>query len=108
METMNAAVQNGTEIIMLSSAEHESLKAENNALKAEIETQKAYISELEKKLSWFMEQFHLNQARRFGASSEGSNDEVLAQMSLLFNEPEAALPQPEKEEGTTVRAHTRK
>ena len=108
MEMMNATVQNGTEIIMLSSAEYESLKAENAALKAEVETQKAYISELEKKLSWLMEQFHLNQARRFGASSEGSNDEVWEQMSLLFNEPEATLPQTEKEEGTTVRSHKRK
>ena len=108
MEAMNATVQKGAEIIMLSSAEHEALKAENSALKAEIETQGAYISELEKKLSWFMEQFRLNRARRFGASFEGANDDVLEQMSLLFNEPEATLPQVEEEKGTTVRAHTRK
>ena len=57
-----------------------------------------------------MEQFRLSQNRRFGASSEGSSEEVLDQLSLLFNEAEvtAVVEEKEPEEKPEVRAHARK
>ena len=97
METINVTATSNTEMIQISRAEYEGYQ-----------TQKAYISELEKKLNWLMEQFRLNQHRRFGASSEHSKEEVLEQMSLLFNEAEVLAKQPESEKTSEVRAHTRK
>ena len=104
MDTFTNNTTSNTETITISRAEYE-------AQKAEIAGLKAYISELESELNWFKEQFRLAQNRRFGASSEGSSQEVLDQMSFLFNEAEATAEteeekQPEKE--TVVRAHRRK
>ena len=94
METMNVTATSNTEMILISRAEYEA--------------QKAYIKELETKLNWLMEQFRLNQHRRFGASSEHSSEEVLEQMSLLFNEAEVLSEQPGSEKTSVIRAHTRK
>ena len=104
MDTFTNHTTSNTETITISRAEYE-------AQKAEIADLKAYISELESKLNWFMEQFRLAQNRRFGASSEGSSQEVLDQMDLLFNEAESTADAEEKEpqeRETVVRAHTRK
>ena len=98
METMNVTVTSNTEMIQISRAEYEEYQAQKN-----------YIAELETKLNWLMEQFRLNQHRRFGASSERSSEEVMEQMSLLFNEAEVlAAAQPETVKTSVIRAHTRK
>jgi hypothetical protein len=52
-------------------------------------------AELTAKLNWFMEQFHLNQHRQFGTSSEKTNPDQLQ----LFNEAEAEA-QPSLKEPT--------
>ncbi len=52
-------------------------------------------AELTAKLNWFMEQFHLNQHRQFGTSSEKTNPE----QQQLFNEAEAEA-QPSSKEPT--------
>ena len=108
MDTFIETTTSNTETITISRAEYE---AEIAKFKSEIADLKAYNSELESKLNWFMEQFRLAQNRRFGASSEGSSQEVLDQMSFLFNEAESAVDAEEKEpreRETVVRAHTRK
>jgi transposase len=81
----------------------------NNAkiaeLEAEIKQLKSRISELEILNNWYLEQFRLSQLRRFGASSEKSENSL--QLSL-FNEAElfsTYTPEPELE---TVIAHKRK
>ena len=59
--------------------------------RAEYEADKAYISELEQKNRWLMEQFRLFRKKQFGASSEKATQEIYEQLSLLFNEAEACL-----------------
>src|SRR5690625_3397631 len=53
------------------------------------------IEELTAKISWYEEQFRLNQERRFGPSREKTNPEQLS----IFNEAEKES-RPEKEEPT--------
>ena len=73
METMNVTT-NSAELVMIPREEYDAMKA--------------YIAELESKLNWLTEQVRLSRVRRFGASSEAAGQEVLEQMSLLFNEAE--------------------
>ena len=75
---------------------------------AEYDAMKAYIAELESKLNWLTEQVRLSRVRRFGASSEAAGQEVLEQMSLLFNEAEFHADEAVKAEKTVVREHERK
>ena len=81
--------------------------------RAEYEADKAYISELEQKIQWLMEQLRLIRKKQFGSTSEKASEEVLEQLSLLFNETEvyAAETEAQKEEAAPVvevRPHTRK
>ena len=106
METMHISRTKPGETVTISRAEYEKLARENAELKA-------YISELESKLNWFMEQFRLSQNRRFGASSEAASEEVMEQLSFLFNEAEYHADETEaeetaKEETVVVRSHERK
>lgn len=104
MDTFTNNTTSNTETMTVSRAEYEALKTENADLKA-------YISELESDLNWFKEQYRLAQNRRFGASSEGSSQEVIDQMSFLFNEAESTADAEEKEaqeRETEVRGYTRK
>ena len=54
--------------------------------RAEYDADKAYISELEQKNQWLMEQLRLIRKKQFGSTSEKASEEVLEQLSLLFNE----------------------
>ena len=111
MDTFTNKTKSNTGTIMVSCAEYEAQRAETTKLKSEIADLKAYISEMERDLNWFKEQFRLAQNRRFGASSEGSSQEVLDQIDLLFNEAESTVDSEEKgqqERETEVRGHTRK
>ena len=105
METMNG-MTSGTETITISRVEYE-------ACLRKLEANAAYIAELEKKLNWLMEQFRLNQARRFGASSEKSSHEAMETIGFLFNEAEVQADQSTSDQGEkgkehVVREHTRK
>ena len=100
METMNVTT-NPAEIVMVPRTEYDVLTRENADLKA-------YVSELESKLNWLTEQVRLSRVRRFGASSESAGQEVLEQMSLLFNEAEFHADEAAKPEKSVVREHERK
>ena len=79
--------------------------------RAEYDADKAYISELENKNQWLMEQLRLLKKKAYGASSEKASEEVYEQLSLLFNEAEAFVDAEAREEAKTpaveVKAHTR-
>ena len=91
METRIAETRN-TEAITALCAENEALKAEN--------------AELSQKVDWLMEQLRLSRQKRFGASSEKTDEDGLEQLSLLFNEAEVHVEQ-EKSEPVAVAAHVR-
>ncbi len=75
--------------------------------RAEYDADKAYIAELEQQRQWLMEQLKLLKRKQFGSSSEKASEEVMEQMSLLFDEAEACAYTEQKEE-TAVKAHPRK
>ena len=76
----------------VSRAEYDALKREN--------------AELNQKL--LMGQLHLAKKKMFGASFEQAAEQLLGQLSFLFNEAEAWTPREEKaSEATAVAAHTR-
>ena len=82
------------ERISISRAEYEALKAEN--------------AELNQKLDFLMGQLRLAKKKVFGASSEQAGEQLVEQLSFLFNEPEAWASRDEKQpEHTNVSAHTR-
>ena len=90
-----------TEMVTISREEYEKLQS-----------QQGYISELEQQNQWLMEQLRLAQRRQFGSRSEKASNEVLEQMSLLFDEAEAtsAIEKAEEKSApvTEVKAHQRK
>ena len=92
METGVAETRNA-ETVTLSRAEYEALKEEN--------------AELTRKLEWLMEQLRLSRQKRFGASSEKTDEDGYEQLSLLFNEAEVYA-DTEKTEPVVVAAHVRK
>lgn len=75
--------------------------------RAEYDADKAYIAELEQQNRWLLEQMKLLKRKQFGASSEKASDEVMEQLSLLFDEAEAYVYAEQKAE-TSVKAHIRK
>ena len=78
----------------VSRAEYDALKREN--------------AELNQKLDFLMGQLRLAKKKMFGASSEQAAEQLLGQLSFLFNEAEAWTPREEKaSEATAVAAHTR-
>ena len=56
--------------------------------RAEYEAQKQQILKLEQQVSLLMEAIRLNRHKRFGASSEKTEDESAEQLNFLFNEAE--------------------
>ena len=88
MNNTTATDTRTTETVTISRAEYEGLKAQNQ---------------------WVMEQLRLIRKKQFGASSEKASEEVLEQLSLLFNEAEVfASEETENAPSLTVRAHARK
>ena len=79
------------------------------ALRAENEALKEQNAELSQKVDWLMEQLRLSRQKRFGVSSEKTDEDGLEQLSLLFNEAEVHADQASEEEdgGVTVAAHKR-
>ena len=75
--------------------------------RAEYDADKAYIAELEQQNRWLLEQMKLLKRKQFGVSSEKASDEVMEQLSLLFDEAEAYVYVEQKAE-TSVKAHIRK
>lgn len=79
------------EMVTISRAEYESLKAERD--------------ELNQKLDWLLEQVRLNRKKLYGVSSERLEEELIGQLSLMFDETEAWLSKRRAKE-TEVAAHT--
>ena len=78
-------------MVTISRAEYESLKAERD--------------ELNQKLDWLLEQVRLNRKKLYGVSSERLEEELIGQLSLMFDETEAWLSKRRAKE-TEVAAHT--
>ena len=92
---------NNAEMVTISRAEYDE---KNSRLAAQEER----ISALENKVEVLLEALRLSRHQKFGASSEKSEDPLIEQMSLLFNETEVFAAFPEKEESeTVVAAHKR-
>ena len=100
MKTRDAETRNA-ETVTISRAEYE-----------EFLSKKEQIAELTQKLEWLLEQLRLSRQKRFGSSSEKTDEDGFEQLSLLFNEAEVCAQQemtePEKEEPVAVAAHVRK
>ena len=83
-----------TEMVTISRAEYESLKAERD--------------ELNQKLDWLMEQVRLAKKKVYGASSEQTKEELVGQLSFMFDETEAWMStRRSATKETKVAAHTR-
>ena len=93
------------ETVTISRAEYEEFLGQGQQLLAQNER----ISHLENQVEVLMEALRLAQHKRFGASSEKSEEAVMEQLSLLFNEPEVfAEAKAEEENVTEVAAHKRR
>jgi transposase len=87
MKNVKKNTTSNAETVTISRAEYDELKAQNQ---------------------WLLEQLRLTQKRQFGSSSEKASEEVMEQLSLLFDEAEAYEYIQQKEETSAVKAHTRK
>ena len=88
---------NNKEMITISRAEYENLKAQIRR-----------VSELESRVDLLTEALRLSRHKKFGASSETISEEAAEQLSFLFNEAEAYDDAAKEEEkATTVAAHKR-
>jgi len=84
------------EMVTISRAEYEKLQAQSKR-----------VSELESRVDVLMEALRLAQHKRFGASSEKSEETLMEQLSFLFNEAEVFSAVKEEEDTTVVAAHKR-
>ena len=85
------------EVVTISRAEYEKLQAQSQR-----------VSELESRVDLLTEALRLARHKRFGASSEKSEDALMEQLSLLFDEAEVYSAAEKKEENfTPVVAHKR-
>lgn len=102
MNKKQRTTTSNTEMVTISRAEYEKLQG-----------QQGYISELEQQNQWLLEQLRLTRHRQFGSRSEKASEEVMEQMSLLFDEAEvtAAVEKATEEKSapvTEVKAHQRR
>ena len=98
MKTKDELQTSNGEMVTISRAEYEEFQAQSQR-----------ISELESRVEMLMEALLLARHKRFGASSEKSDEAVMEQMSLLFNEAEVfAEVKAEEPAETVVAAHTRR
>ena len=67
------------------------------------------LQELKKQYEWLLEQLRVIKSKQFGSSSEKASEEVIGQLSLLFNEPEVLVEEEKaaEEPAVEVRAHAR-
>ena len=94
------------ETVTISRAEYEKLLGQGEQLLAQNER----IAELENRVEMLMEALRLARHKQFGASSEKSDEQVVEQLSFLFNEAEVYADAEEKAEDesvTVVSAHKR-
>ena len=95
MKTMNTQTSN-TETVTISRAEYEALREGNEHLRSMYDQ--------------LLEKFALAQKNRFGSKAEPASEEVVEQLSLMFDEPEATVwveQQKEEKPDVVVAAHSR-
>ena len=68
----------------------------------QLQAQGARISALEKQVELLTEALRLSRQKRFGVSSEGTSEDAMEQLSLLFNEAEVYANQAAKEDDSSV------
>ncbi len=95
METTENVQVNNAEMVTISRAEYERFQAQSKR-----------ISELESRVDMLMEALRLARHKRFGASSEKSEEPLMEQLSFLFNEAEV-FSEEKEEPVTVVAAHKR-
>lgn len=87
-----------TEMVTISRAEYDALLQKSEG-----------YAELNQKLEWLMEQLRLVKKKTYGSSSEHTREELMDQLSFVFNEAKAWQAAEEKvQETTTVAEHARK
>ena len=96
MKNINSLQTGSPETVTISKAEYEKLQAQSKR-----------VSELESHVEMLMEALRLARHKRFGASSEKSEDTLCEQLSFLFNEAEVFAEADDKEAVTAVAAHKR-
>lgn len=96
MKNINSLQTGSQETVTISKAEYEKLQAQNKR-----------VSELESHIEMLMEALRLARHKRFGSSSEKSEDTLCEQLSFLFNEAEVFAEADDKEAVTAVAAHKR-
>ena len=82
------------------------LRAEYEEKNARLASQNERISHLENQIDLLLEALRLARHKRFGASSEQSDDSVMEQLSFLFDEAEV-YQAAEEEQATVVAEHKR-
>ena len=96
METVYAQIEYSLETVTISQEKYNGLLS--------------YVKELEAQNQWLLEQLQVIRQKKFGASSEKASEEVVEQLSLLFDEAEVYVAEESKEEAPAVevRSLTRK
>ena len=99
MKAMNETNKKSEGTVTIPQAEYDGLRSELQELKAQNQ--------------WLLEQLRVIRQRKFGSSSERASEEVMEQLSFLFNEAEACAEEAEakaEEEAPAVevRSHTRR
>ena len=80
MKSTNNFQTSNPEMVTISRAEYEELQAQSKR-----------VSELESRVDLLMEALRLTRHKRFGASSEKTDECFMEQLSFLFNEAEVVL-----------------
>ena len=97
MKSTNNFQTSNPEMVTISRAEYEQFQAQSGR-----------IAEQEQQVSVLMEALRLARHKRFGASSEKTDESVMEQLSFLFNEAEVfSTAEKEDAEATDVAGHKR-
>ena len=97
MKSTNDFQTSNPEIVTISRAEYEELQAQSKR-----------VSELESRVDLLMEALRLARNKRFGASSEKTDESFMEQLSFLFNEAEVfSTAEKEEPEATDGAGHKR-
>ena len=105
MNKTNDFQTSNAEMVTISRAEYERFQGQEQQLLALNER----LAQMEQQIEGLMEALRLANHKRFGASSEKSEETLMEQLSFLFNEAEVFAAAAENEEETTeVAAHKRR
>ena len=104
MNKTNDFQTSNAEMVTIFRAEYERFQGQEQQLLALNER----LAEMEKQIEGLMEALRLANHKRFGASSEKSEETLMEQLSFLFNEAEVFAAAAAEEESTEVAAHKRR